>query len=179
MRWCRPACAPGLRRAAAIPGRRKRSATSTRGWCRAIKPLGRGSIPLPASVVQGSSGGCGRRWFPTKTGRGRFFAHHRPFDERTLAMNIGILVAACAAFLLCAVAGIRSAIAQEAKCEPQAIASKYPGLAGRTHKIGVSAADKPATFRDEKDPSIITGFDGEYARAAFGCIGVPIEYAVG
>jgi len=94
-------------------------------------------------------------------------------------MNIGILVAACAAFLLCAVAGIRSAIAQEAKCEPQAIASKYPGLAGRTHKIGVSAADKPATFRDEKDPSIITGFDGEYARAAFACIGAPIEFSVG
>jgi len=94
-------------------------------------------------------------------------------------MNIRILVAANAAFWLCGIAGFSAAVAQEAKCEPQAVASKYPGLAGRTHKIGVSAADKPATFRDEKDPSIITGFDGEYARAAFGCIGVPIEYAVG
>jgi polar amino acid transport system substrate-binding protein len=94
-------------------------------------------------------------------------------------MNIRLLVAANAAFWFCGIAGIADAIADEAKCEPQAIASKYPGLTGRTLKIGVSAADKPATFRDEKDPSIITGFDVEYARAAFGCIGAPIEFSVG
>jgi polar amino acid transport system substrate-binding protein len=94
-------------------------------------------------------------------------------------MNIRILMAASTALFICGVAGIGAAVADEAKCEPNAIAGKYPGLAGRTLKIGVSAADKPATFRDEKDPSIITGFDAEYARAAFGCIGTPIEFSVG
>jgi len=94
-------------------------------------------------------------------------------------MNIRLLVAANAAFWLCAAAGIGAAAADEAKCEPPAIASKYPGLAGRTLKIGISAADKPNSFRDEKDPSIITGFDAEYARAAFACIGAPIEFSVG
>jgi len=94
-------------------------------------------------------------------------------------MNIRILVAANAAFWFCGVALIGVSIAEEAKCESGAIANKYPGLAGRTLKIGVSAADKPATFRDEKDPNIITGFDVEYARAAFGCIGAPIQFSVG
>src|SRR5262249_20273389 len=172
MRWSRPACARGLRRAAAIPGRRRRSATSTRGWCRAIKPLGRGSIPLPDSADADVNGSRPRPDAAiSEHRRARLTLQDQVKDGS--AMNIRILVAANAAFWLCGIAGFSAAVAQEAKCEPQAVASKYPGLAGRTHKIGVSAADKPATFRDEKDPSIITGFDGEYARAAFGCIGVP------
>jgi polar amino acid transport system substrate-binding protein len=89
------------------------------------------------------------------------------------------ILAAIAALWFGGIAAIGAAIAEDAKCEPQAIASKYPGLAGRTLKVGISAADKPSTFRDEKDPSIITGFDVEYARAAFGCIGAPIEFSVG
>src|SRR5580704_17418761 len=76
-------------------------------------------------------------------------------------MNIRILMAASTALFICGVAGIGAAVADEAKCEPNAI------------------ADKPATFRDEKDPSILTGFDVEYARGAFGCIGAPIEFSVG
>jgi polar amino acid transport system substrate-binding protein len=94
-------------------------------------------------------------------------------------MNIRIVVATNAAFWFCGVAGIGAAVADEAKCEPRAIASKYPGLVGRTLKIGISAADKPNSFRDERDPSIITGFDAEYARAAFACIGAPMQFSVG
>jgi polar amino acid transport system substrate-binding protein len=91
-----------------------------------------------------------------------------------------IFVAANAIFLCFGVAGIGvTALADEVKCEPKAIASKYPGFSGRTIRIGISAADKPSTFRDEKDPSILTGFDVEYARAAFACIGAPIEFSVG
>lgn len=93
-------------------------------------------------------------------------------------MNIRLLVAAVA-FCFCSVAGSCAAVADEAKCKPQAITSKYPGLAGRTLKIGISAADKPNSFRDEKDPTIITGFDADYAREAFACIGAPIEFSVG
>lgn len=94
-------------------------------------------------------------------------------------MDIRLIVVVAATLSFCEAADINSAIAEEAGCQPQAIASRYPSLAGRTFKIGVSAAQKPVAFRDEKDPSVITGFDPEYARAAFGCIGAPIEFSVG
>lgn len=94
-------------------------------------------------------------------------------------MNLGRFLAAGVAFSCCGVFGIGSVLADEAKCAPQAIASKYPGLAGRTMKIGISASDKPNTFRDESDPSTLTGFDVDYARSAFACIGTPVEFSVG
>jgi polar amino acid transport system substrate-binding protein len=70
------------------------------------------------------------------------------------------------------------ASAAEAGCEPTKLATKYPSLAGKTIKIGISAADKPWTTRDPSDVSKFTGFDVEYARAAFACIGAPIEFSV-
>ena len=87
------------------------------------------------------------------------------------------LRAAAAALVLLGTA--RVAAADEARCEPQSIGTKYPGLAGKTFQIGVSAADKPNSFRDESDPDKIDGFDPDYARAAFACIGAPVEFAVG
>ena len=70
------------------------------------------------------------------------------------------------------------ASAAEPGCEPAKLATKYPSLAGKTIKIGISAADKPWTTRDATDVSKFTGFDVEYARAAFACIGAPIEFSV-
>jgi polar amino acid transport system substrate-binding protein len=72
----------------------------------------------------------------------------------------------------------RYASAAEAGCEPTKLATKYPSLAGKTIRIGISAADKPWTTRDPNDVSKFTGFDVEYARAAFACIGAPIEFSV-
>jgi len=94
-------------------------------------------------------------------------------------MIIRMIIAAIATVSFCGAVCIGSASADDAKCDPQAVAGKYPGLAGKTLKVGISAADKPNSFRDEKDPNIVTGFDAEYARAAFGCLGVPIEFSVG
>src|SRR5580658_2445938 len=94
-------------------------------------------------------------------------------------MTIRVLVAAIATVSFFGAVGIGSAAADDAKCDPQALAKKYPGLAGKTLKIGISAADKPNSYRDDKDPNVITGFDAEYARAAFACAGAPIEFSVG
>ena len=70
------------------------------------------------------------------------------------------------------------ASAAEPGCEPAKLATKYPSLAGKTIKIGISAADKPMTFRDPNDPDKFTGYNVEYARAAFSCIGAPLEFSV-
>jgi polar amino acid transport system substrate-binding protein len=94
-------------------------------------------------------------------------------------MSIHMRLAAIAALCLLGAAFIPGASADGTKCEPQSIAAKYPGLAGKTLKIGISAADKPNSYRDDKDPSVITGFDAEYARAALACVGAPIEFSVG
>ena len=86
-----------------------------------------------------------------------------------------------AAIALCAgLAGfVVPASAAELKCEPQKIATKYPGLKGRTLKVGISAADRPTSYRDETDPNKVIGFDADYARATFACIGIPFEFAIG
>ena len=68
--------------------------------------------------------------------------------------------------------------AAEPSCEPAKLAAKYPSLAGKTIEIGISAADKPWTTRDSNDVSKFTGFDVEYARTAFACIGAPVEFSV-
>lgn len=71
------------------------------------------------------------------------------------------------------------ASAADQKCEPQKVATKYPGLAGKTVKIGISAADKPTSYRDENDPNKIIGFDADYASATLSCIGLPFQFSVG
>jgi polar amino acid transport system substrate-binding protein len=80
--------------------------------------------------------------------------------------------------LLLAIAPVQRAAAAEAGCEPGKLATKYPSLAGKTIKIGISAADKPMTFRDPTDPNKFTGYNVAYARQAFACIGAPIEFSV-
>jgi polar amino acid transport system substrate-binding protein len=68
--------------------------------------------------------------------------------------------------------------AADAGCEPGKLATKYPSLAGKTIRIGISAADKPFSARDPNDVSKLIGFDVEHARAAFACIGAPVEFSV-
>ncbi len=69
--------------------------------------------------------------------------------------------------------------AADAKCEPDKLASKYPGLAGKTIKIAQDGQSPPFSFRDPKDFNVITGLDAELARAVFKCAGVPIEITTG
>ena len=67
----------------------------------------------------------------------------------------------------------------DAKCEPDKLATKYPGLAGKTIKIAQDGQSPPFSFRDPKDFNHITGLDAELARAVFKCAGVPIEIMTG
>jgi polar amino acid transport system substrate-binding protein len=72
-----------------------------------------------------------------------------------------------------------ASIAADAKCEPDKLATKYPGLVGKTIKIGTDGETPPYAMRDSKDFSQLIGLDTELAQDAFKCIGVPIEFKLG
>lgn len=71
------------------------------------------------------------------------------------------------------------ASAQEAKCEPEKLATKYPSLVGKTIKIATDGETPPYSMRDPKDFNNLVGLDNDMARAAFACIGVPVDFVVG
>jgi polar amino acid transport system substrate-binding protein len=64
-------------------------------------------------------------------------------------------------------------------CEPEKVATRYPGLAGKTIKIGEDGVSLPFNFRDPKNPEQIIGSDADLARAVFKCIGLPVEFVTG
>jgi polar amino acid transport system substrate-binding protein len=75
---------------------------------------------------------------------------------------------------------VLSARADETRpCEPEKVATRYPGLAGKTIKIGEDGVSLPFNFRDPNDPEKIIGSDADLARAVFKCIGVPVEFVTG
>ncbi len=79
---------------------------------------------------------------------------------------------------LVATAGF-TASAQDLKCEPDKVASKYPSLAGRTIRVAQDGESQPYSLRDPNDFSKLIGLDADMARAAFQCIGVPVEFFTG
>jgi polar amino acid transport system substrate-binding protein len=87
-------------------------------------------------------------------------------------------ILAVSAFWL-ASAAPRLAFADEAKCEPGKLATKYPRLAGKTIKIGTDGETPPYAMRDPKDFNHLIGLDTELAEATFKCIGLPIEFKFG
>lgn len=72
-----------------------------------------------------------------------------------------------------------SARAEEGKCEPDKVATKYPGLAGKTIRVGQDGESPPYSMRDPKNFSNLIGLDADMARAAFACIGVPVQFKTG
>ncbi|MDB5605446.1 MAG: Amino acid transporter substrate-binding protein family [Bradyrhizobium sp.] len=83
----------------------------------------------------------------------------------------------CLAFL--AVCALCSARADEATCEPAKLSAKYPGLVGKTIKIGQDGESVPFSMRDPKDFSKLVGLDADLAQATFACIGVPMQFVIG
>jgi polar amino acid transport system substrate-binding protein len=67
----------------------------------------------------------------------------------------------------------------EGKCEPDAVAAKYPTLVGKTIRVAQSGEGAPFTFRDPEDFDKLIGLDADLARATFACIGVPFEFKTG
>src|SRR5258707_12922580 len=70
--------------------------------------------------------------------------------------------AAC--LTLVAVSALCGAKADEATCEPAKLATKDPGLAGRTIKIGQDGEIAPLSMRDPKDVSKLVRLDAELAQ---------------
>lgn len=66
------------------------------------------------------------------------------------------------------------ASADAPKCEPQKVAEKYPGLAGKTLLMGADGQTPPYAFLDPKTNTLI-GSDIDLAKAVFDCIGVKYE----
>ena len=64
-------------------------------------------------------------------------------------------------------------------CEPDKLATRYPGLAGKTIHIGQDGVSIPYSYRDPNDPDHVIGSDADYARAVFACIGLPVEFNIG
>jgi len=62
-----------------------------------------------------------------------------------------------------------------AACEPDKVATKYPGLAGKTLKVGLDPTLPPVMYRDPKDPSKIIGQDPDIVDAAMKCLGLKYE----
>ncbi len=81
--------------------------------------------------------------------------------------SIVALVAGALALLTCS-----SALAA---CEPDKVAAKYPGLAGKTLKVGLDPTLPPVMYRDPKDPSRIVGQDPDMVDAAMKCLGLKYE----
>lgn len=67
----------------------------------------------------------------------------------------------------------------DGKCEPAALAKKYPTLAGKTIRIGQSPTSPPYAFLETPASEQHTGLDADMARAVFACLGLPIEFKAG
>jgi polar amino acid transport system substrate-binding protein len=95
--------------------------------------------------------------------------HRLPWLGTRVAVGLALLVAALSL----------PARAADGGCEPAKAASKYPSLAGKTIKIGQDGESVPFSQRDPKDFSKLIGLDADLARAAFACVGVPIDFTIG
>jgi len=66
-----------------------------------------------------------------------------------------------------------------AKCEPEKAGANYPNLVGKKIKIAVDPSTPPYTIRDPNDFEKIVGFDADFARAVFRCVGLQLEFVSG
>ena len=83
--------------------------------------------------------------------------------------------AAVLAGLMVAMVGFGTAGPAQAACEPDKVATKYPGLAGKTLKVGLDPTLPPIMYRDPSNPSKIIGQDPFMVEAAMKCLGLKYE----
>jgi polar amino acid transport system substrate-binding protein len=77
--------------------------------------------------------------------------------------------------LVVAMLGLGAAQPAQAACEPEKVATKYPGLAGKTLKVGLDPTLPPIMYRDPSNPSKIIGQDPDMVEAAMKCLGLKYE----
>jgi polar amino acid transport system substrate-binding protein len=75
--------------------------------------------------------------------------------------------------------GAMAAAAEATTCQPDQLATKYPSLVGKTIRVATDGQTPPYSMRDKDNFSNLIGLDNDMARAAFKCIGVPVEFMVG
>ena len=88
--------------------------------------------------------------------------------RRELGMMLAGLVVAGAV-------AVGAAGTAQAACEPDKVATKYPGLAGKTIKVGLDPTLPPIMYRDPNNPSKIIGQDPDMVDAAMKCLGLKYE----
>lgn len=72
-----------------------------------------------------------------------------------------------------------AARAADPKCEPSAVATKYPTLAGKTITVGGDPQTPPYIMRDSKDFNQVVGIDADLAKAVFDCAGLKYSFTLG
>jgi polar amino acid transport system substrate-binding protein len=77
--------------------------------------------------------------------------------------------------VVAATVGFGAAGPAQAACEPDKVATKYPGLAGKTLKVGLDPTLPPIMYRDPNNPSKIIGQDPDMVEAAMKCLGLKYE----
>lgn len=75
--------------------------------------------------------------------------------------------------------GCPSAASAAPACEPAKVAEKYPGLAGKTVRLGADPQTPPYVMRDKQDFQKLVGIDVDLAKAVFDCAGVKHEFVLG
>jgi polar amino acid transport system substrate-binding protein len=90
--------------------------------------------------------------------------------------GVGLSIAAGAVALLASAGTARAADVKP--CQPDQVATRYPGLAGKTIVVGVDGVSLPYSYHDPENPDRILGADADYARAVFACIGVPVTFQI-
>ena len=94
-------------------------------------------------------------------------------------MNRLTLVAMVLGAALAAWTMVGAAQAADPMCEPDKVAEKYPGIAGKTLKIGADPQTPPYVFRDGENFDNVIGYDADLSRAVFACAGVDVEFELG
>src|SRR5258708_38195383 len=96
---------------------------------------------------------------------------------RNLYMSASLWLQRTALMAGLVLATLGAAKADEVTCEPAKAVAKYPGLAGKTIKIGQDGESVPFSMRDPKDFNKLIGLDADLARAAFACVCVPTDFS--
>jgi len=88
-------------------------------------------------------------------------------------MRVAAVVAVIGAAVLTSTACLR-----QAKCEPNAVAKKYPSLVGKTIRLR-KMASPPYSFRPQNNLDDLIGLDADLVHATFACLGLPVEFKTG
>lgn len=70
-------------------------------------------------------------------------------------------------------------VAQAEGCDPSHAATRYPGLAGKTIRMGVDPDTPPYAQRDPANMEKMTGSDIDLAKAVLECVGLKYEFVPG